>query len=88
MLRFVRICVRLYQLSVSPLLTWLAGPDAGCRFEPTCSHYFLEATEKHGVLRGGWIGLKRIGRCRPGGGHGYDPVPERIDHGAVRVVCE
>lgn len=63
--------IRLYQLLVSP---WLGG---NCRFEPTCSAYAVEALERHGVLRGGWLALKRIGRCHPWGGSGYDPVPPR-----------
>ena len=63
--------IRLYQLLVSP---WLGG---NCRFEPTCSAYAIDALERHGVLRGGWLALKRIGRCHPWGGSGYDPVPPR-----------
>lgn len=47
-----------------------------CRFEPSCSHYGLEAVRVHGPLVGGWLTLRRILRCRPGGGWGYDPVPE------------
>lgn len=61
--------IRLYQLLLSPLL------GASCRYTPTCSAYAAEAIRKWGPWKGGWLALKRIGRCRPGGGHGYDPVP-------------
>ncbi|MES2374636.1 MAG: membrane protein insertion efficiency factor YidD [Bacteroidota bacterium] len=63
------LLIRIYQYIISPVL----GPK--CRFTPTCSHYAEEALRKHGILKGGWLSLKRISRCRPGGGHGYDPVP-------------
>jgi uncharacterized protein len=72
---FARLIIRLYQLTVSPLLHWLAGPGAGCRFEPSCSQYFLEAVEGHGALRGLRLGVKRICRCNPWCTPGYDPVP-------------
>ena len=65
--------IRFYQLAISPLL----GPK--CRYQPTCSAYALEALEKHGAFRGAWLALRRILRCHPGGGSGYDPVPERRD---------
>ncbi len=71
----VKLLVRLYQVAVSPVIHRLAGPGAGCRYEPTCSEYFLIAVEKHGALRGSWLGLKRIARCAPWGGFGPDPVP-------------
>ncbi len=71
----VRVGVRLYQWTVSPFLVWLGGPGTGCRFEPTCSAYLLEAVETHGLGRGLWLGLKRLGRCHPWGGCGCDPVP-------------
>ncbi|MCE9611866.1 MAG: membrane protein insertion efficiency factor YidD [Chthoniobacter sp.] len=71
----IRVCIRSYQWLVSPLLRVLCGPNGGCRFEPTCSHYFLGACELHGVWRGAWLGVKRIARCQPWGGHGPDPVP-------------
>jgi putative membrane protein insertion efficiency factor len=61
--------VRMYRIAFSPLL----GP--ACRFDPSCSVYAIEAIERHGVVRGGWLAVKRIGRCHPLGGFGYDPVP-------------
>jgi uncharacterized protein len=63
------LIVRFYQVSVRPLL-----PDT-CRFTPSCSQYAVEALNKHGFLKGGWLALRRILRCQPWGGHGYDPVP-------------
>ena len=63
--------VRLYQVCVSPFI----GGRAACRFVPTCSEYTRTAIEKYGALRGAYMGIKRICRCRPGGGFGYDPVP-------------
>jgi len=47
----------------------------GCRYQPTCSAYALEALERHGAVRGSWLALTRILRCHPWGGHGFDPVP-------------
>jgi len=74
----LRLLIRGYKLLISPILTWLTGgPGSGCRFEPSCSLYFLEACEVHGITRGSWLGLKRIGRCQPWGGLGFDPVPPR-----------
>jgi len=79
MLSIVRVLVHLYQYTLSPLLTLLVGPGSGCRFQPTCSAYFLEAIETHGVARGSWLGLKRLARCQPWGGGGYDPVAPPFD---------
>lgn len=73
----IRCLIRFYQRVLSPMLKFGAGPSAGCRFSPTCSHYFLEAVELHGPLRGSWYGICRIFRCHPWGGCGYDPVPTR-----------
>ena len=61
--------VRGYQVALSPLL------PAACRYFPTCSHYAIEALEKHGALRGGWLAVKRIARCHPFRPGGFDPVP-------------
>ena len=61
--------VRLYQLAVS---SWT---PSSCRFTPSCSAYAVEAIDTHGAWRGGWLALRRLGRCHPWGGHGYDPVP-------------
>ncbi len=74
MLRAVRLFVRIYKLTISPALVWLGGPGSGCRFEPTCSQYLLDAVEMHGAARGIWLGLRRIARCQPWGGSGFDPV--------------
>ncbi|MEM5947222.1 membrane protein insertion efficiency factor YidD [Spirochaetia bacterium 38H-sp] len=61
--------IRVYQRLVSPLF------PAKCRFFPTCSHYTIEAIEKYGAFKGGWLGLKRVSRCHPFNPGGYDPVP-------------
>lgn len=73
--------VRLYQILVSPILHFVGGPGSGCRFEPTCSVYMIQALQTHGPARGLWLGFKRIARCHPWGGHGYDPVPGCKDCG-------
>ena len=64
------LLVRGYQVVLSPLL------PAACRYHPTCSYYAVEALEKHGALRGGWLAVKRIARCHPFRAGGFDPVPE------------
>lgn len=69
----LKILIRGYQLIISPLL------GNNCRFYPSCSSYTLEAIERFGVLRGGWLGLRRIGRCHPWNPGGIDPVPESLD---------
>jgi putative membrane protein insertion efficiency factor len=63
------VVIKIYQLLISPLF------PSSCRYTPTCSHYTLEALKKYGLFKGGWLGLKRIARCHPWGGSGYDPVP-------------
>lgn len=76
MILLIRLLIRSYQTCISPLLATLTGPNGGCRFQPTCSQYFLVAAETHGVWRGSWLGVKRLLRCHPWGGQGFDPVPE------------
>jgi len=63
------LLIRIYQYVISPAI----GPK--CRYTPTCSQYSAQALQKHGLFKGGWLAIKRISSCRPGGGHGYDPVP-------------
>ena len=64
------ILIRFYQLVLSP---YLGGSK--CRFTPTCSQYTAQAIEKYGPIKGIFLGVKRLSKCRPGGGHGYDRVP-------------
>ena len=66
----LKFLIRAYQLTISPML----GPC--CRFHPTCSHYGMEAIDRHGALRGSWLTLKRISRCHPFHEGGFDPVPK------------
>jgi putative membrane protein insertion efficiency factor len=61
--------IRLYQKTLSMVL------PSVCRFQPTCSHYGVEAIKKYGFVRGSWLAAKRIGRCNPFSEGGYDPVP-------------
>ncbi|MDE6115501.1 membrane protein insertion efficiency factor YidD [Barnesiella sp. WM24] len=61
--------VRFYQLAISPML------PPSCRYVPTCSQYTIEALRKHGPVKGLWLAVRRILRCHPWGGSGYDPVP-------------
>ncbi len=65
------LLVRFYQVAISPFT------PSVCRFEPTCSSYMIGALQNHGLFYGGYLGLKRIVRCNPWGGKGYDPVPEK-----------
>ena len=68
--RALILVVRGYQGGISPFL------PPSCRYTPTCSAYAVEALQRHGATRGSWLTLRRLARCHPWGGHGYDPVPE------------
>jgi putative membrane protein insertion efficiency factor len=86
---FCIFLVRLYRLSVSPFIAFLAGPSGSCRFEPSCSQYAIEALKTHGALTGGWLAAKRICRCHPGAGCGHDPVPpvaSKVPHFKLRIL--
>ncbi|MBN3860092.1 MAG: membrane protein insertion efficiency factor YidD [Neisseriaceae bacterium] len=63
--------IRFYQIAISPLF------PPTCRYSPTCSQYAIESLRRFGFIQGGWLSIKRIMRCHPWGGHGYDPVPNK-----------
>jgi putative membrane protein insertion efficiency factor len=67
--RLMTAAIRLYQHART-------GRPSPCRYWPSCSQYALEAIERHGAARGGWLATRRVSRCHPWGGHGVDPVPE------------
>ena len=70
MAKVAAVPVRAYKLVISPFI------GANCRYQPTCSVYALEALERHGALKGGWLAVRRMTRCHPWGGSGIDNVPE------------
>ena len=67
--------VKFYRLVISPVI------GSNCRYQPTCSEYALEALKAYGALKGGWLAARRISRCHPLGGSGYDPVPDKSKSG-------
>ena len=66
------LIIRIYQFFVSPIL------KTNCRYLPTCSDYSLKSLKKYGIIKGGYLSVKRISHCHPFGGQGYDPVPKKI----------
>ena len=67
--KFLILLIRIYQVTLSPFI------GNSCRYTPTCSNYGIEAIQKYGFFKGGWLTFKRILSCNPWGGSGYDPVP-------------
>ena len=63
------LLIKIYQYTLSPFI------GRNCRYTPTCSNYGIEAIRKYGAIKGGWLTIKRVASCNPGGGSGYDPVP-------------
>ncbi|WP_158916107.1 membrane protein insertion efficiency factor YidD [Caulobacter sp. S45] len=83
--RLIRAALSVYKAAVSP---WLG---ARCRFMPTCSEYAAAVLISHGPVRGGWLAARRVCRCHPFGGEGYDPPPEPVDkaeRARTRLKCE
>lgn len=78
--------IRLYQLTLSPVLPVIFGPNCGCRFHPTCSHYAAEAVRTHGAIKGAALGAWRLLKCNPLHEGGFDPVPPA--RSSFRPVCE
>jgi len=81
---------------VARLLSWFiglyqgirAGRPSPCRYEPSCSSYAMEALDVHGAAHGSWLAIRRLTRCHPWGGSGWDPVPEPVDaHSSDRTVA-
>lgn len=71
------VMARVAHRTVRGYQSLFAGRPSPCRYVPTCSSYALDAYEQHGFVRGSWLALRRIGRCNPWGGKGWDPVPSR-----------
>ncbi|MGC8830766.1 MAG: membrane protein insertion efficiency factor YidD [Verrucomicrobiia bacterium] len=69
--------IKIYRRFISPALGFILAPQGGCRYEPSCSQYAIEAIQIHGAIKGVWLAAKRIFRCHPFGGCGYDPVPPK-----------
>jgi putative membrane protein insertion efficiency factor len=73
--KVMKLAIQGYRLAISPML------GTNCRFSPSCSAYAIEAIERHGAMRGSWLAARRVMRCHPWGGSGYDPVPaDRTSH--------
>ena len=75
-----------YRWTLSPFLAFVGGPGSGCRFVPTCSQYAIEAIQSHGAMRGSLLAVRRVCRCHPWGGFGFDPVPPSAPQTARQKV--
>ena len=75
----IKKLIVMYQKLINPILHFIGGPYAGCRFSPSCSNYTLQAVENHGAIKGVLFGMWRIGRCNPWCKGGHDPVPPKKD---------
>lgn len=71
---FLILIVKIYQIGISPYF-----PDS-CRYQPTCSQYMIDSIKEWGIFKGTWLGMKRIAKCNPCGGHGWDPVKRKHEH--------
>ena len=67
------LLIRGYQIIISPML------NSNCRFMPTCSQYAIESLQSYGLIKGTFLTIKRLGKCHPWGGHGYDPIPTKME---------
>lgn len=81
------LLLRIYQLTLSPVMSAAFGPAGRCRFTPSCSQYAIEALQTHGVFKGGALAAHRLCRCHPWGGCGHDPVPGRKSSPEERAGC-
>ena len=75
--RFLMLLILIYRYSLASIM------GQRCRFAPSCSEYGLEAVRRHGAVKGGWLAARRIARCNPWGGSGYDPVPDTAHQNPV-----
>jgi len=73
--RTIAVLLRTYKFAISPLIHAMPGVVGGCRFQPTCSEYAAIAVSEYGIVRGGWMALRRLLRCHPLHRGGFDPVP-------------
>ena len=77
--------VWVYRWVLSPAKTFVLGPQARCRFTPTCSEYALEAMQRHGAMQGAFLSVRRVCRCHPWGDCGHDPVPDEVQSSKPKV---
>lgn len=84
MTRLSLLLIRLYRVTLGPIF----GLMSSCRYTPTCSEYGSTAIERFGWRRGWWLAVRRIGRCNPWGGSGYDPVPDEYPGGHAHVAAD